>query len=175
MESVQSVNPSQVQSTKFFDPQNNYNGTKIGAIAVATELATLTCLDAYAGKAKFSKFLVKSAKLLPLYLIPAFIVDYLNNNQKQNTEPNAKTENGKDYTKVNMGEKWGAVLGGVAGALSSLINMKELKAISGAKYSPIASLLVNSVISALGGHWLGKITDKYTNKHSVKEADNAKE
>jgi len=177
MTSVQSVGTAQVSNKKFLDSPNKYTGLKVGATAAAAVLATTTGLDIAIGNAKFSKFLIRASKVIPLYIVPAFIVDYLNNDQKQNTEPNAKTEKGNDYVKVNMGEKWGAVLGCVVGILSGLININEIKAIwakNASKFGPIAGTIIGVCATALGGHWLGIITDKYTNKQAAKVADEQK-
>ena len=72
-----------------------------------------------------------------------------------------------------MGKKWGAVLGGVAGILSRLININELQTASknNSKIARTVGFVAYVSAYALGGHWLGKITDKYTNKQIAKEAD----
>lgn len=52
-----------------------------------------------------------TALMLPISLGCGLLVDYLNNKQRKNSEPNAVTKEGNEYTKVNMGKKNGFKMG----------------------------------------------------------------
>ena len=105
------------------------------------------------------------AKAAPVYIGAGLIVDYMNNRQRAKTEPNAKTKNGNDYVKTNMGKKYGWMLGLAAGPLLSK-GSELLK-------NPIGKCLfvAGVVASTIGGEILGVITDKLSNRKAAKAAD----
>ncbi|MBR1460830.1 hypothetical protein IJ596_04280 [bacterium] len=113
------------------------------------------------------------AKIAPLALACGLIVDYYNNKQRKNTEPNAVTENGNEYVKVNKGKKVGTLLGVAATILNTPRALKKLKG-----YNPVASAagaIVAMAVTALGGCMLGAISDNMSNKKAAKMADAAAE
>ena len=109
--------------------------------------------------------------VIPLYLGCGAIVDWANNKQRANSEPNAETEKGNKYTKVNMGKKLGAILGAVTCGISSIINNKAIKQILATSPNKAFTIGFAFVTSALGGLMLGSIADKMSNKQAAKEAD----
>ena len=108
---------------------------------------------------------------IPLYLGCGALVDWANKNQRANSEPNAETEKGNKYTKVNMGKKLGAILGVVAYGISALINNKAMKQVLATSPNKVVAIASSLASGALGGLILGSIADKMSNKQAAKEAD----
>lgn len=122
---------------------------------------------------KSIKFLKPMMIAIPMYLGCGAIVDWANKKQRQNKTPNAETENGNKYTKVNMGKKLGAVLGVVAYAISGLANKAQMKKIMESSPNKFVSMAITAGVGAIGGYLLGSIADKLSNKQAAKEADKA--
>lgn len=99
------------------------------------------------------------------------IVDRANKKQRANSDPNAITENGNQYTKVNMGKKLGAILGATVYSISALINKGAMKKILASSPNKVISVAIAMGINILGGLTLGAIADKISNKKAAKEAD----
>lgn len=111
------------------------------------------------------------AAAIPFYIGCGALVDYANKKQRESLEPNAKTKNGNEYTKVNMGKKLGAGLGVVSYAALALINKKQVaKALEMSPCKPL-SFVVSLGIAALGGRGLGAWADKLSNKKAARAAD----
>lgn len=110
---------------------------------------------------------------IPIYLGCGAIVDWANRKQRANSEPNATTKNGNEYTKVNMGKKLGAALGAAAYVISGIINKGQLKKVLAASPNKAVTIASSVGIGMFGGYILGAIADKLSNKQAAKEADNA--
>lgn len=102
---------------------------------------------------------------LPFYIGAGAVVDIANNKQRAKSEPNAETKNGNPYVKVDMGKKLGLGLGLLCESGILALNKSVRKA---ATPSQIASGMITA---AVGGLLLGAITDKLSNKHAAKIAD----
>ena len=105
---------------------------------------------------------------LPVYIGAGAIIDYMNNKQRANSEPNAKTKNGNPYVKANMGKKLGFATGVLAEILLYSINKNAQNAV---KKSGKSSLIAGMLLAGTGGYLLGALTDKISNKKARKEAD----
>lgn len=167
MTSVQPISATQPLSAGANKPKNQYTGTITGAIVSAIPLTAgaVGIAKKYPGSVK------TMAVAIPFYVLPGMIVDYFNNKQRENTEPNAKTDKGNDYVKVNMGKKLGAVLALAVSAVSAMVFKPKLLFNGGNKTFAVINSVFGLALSALGGYGLGAIADNYSNKLAKKEAD----
>jgi hypothetical protein len=79
------------------------------------------------------------------------------------------TRNGNVYYKSDIGKKYGAALGVFAYPLLTV----SKSALRGNGVAPLAVLLLNACVGAIGGSILGSITDSFANKGAKKFADKA--
>lgn len=154
MTSVQTINSATTFKANNLSKKKQYVGTGIG-VGVAATLGTLAlCTPASKGY-RVLNALKSFAKVLPLYAGPGLLVDCLNNNQR---------EKGNEYTKVNSGKKYGAILGVVSPLIMGIIDRNKINL-------PFVAKIATLGISALCGYGLGVLTDKIENKQAAKEAD----
>jgi len=169
MTSVQAINSSPTFTANNV-PKKQYIGTMIGGATAATLGALVLASPASKG-ARILMALKQFAKALPIFAGTGFIVDYLNNRQREKISPNAKTDKGNDYTKVNNGKKYGALLGIVAPLINRLFNKNTVQAPLGVKIAALPFMIIGMGMSALFGYGLGALTDKLENSQAAKEAD----
>lgn len=118
------------------------------------------------------KMILKNlAFAIPIYLGAGAVVDYFNNKQRKENEPNAITKNGNEYTKVNMGKKLGLILGAAAQIGLMAVQPKRMKRVDMLSPNPKLTKAISTGIGAVGGFILGAITDHNANKKAAKEAD----
>ena len=96
------------------------------------------------------------------------IVDYFNNKKREKAQPNAETENGNAYVKVNNGKKVGTLLGITIPTVASLAQIFILKELPSTSKAGTAGKLI---ARAATGFILGAITDKISNNKARKAAD----
>ncbi len=118
--------------------------------------------------AKSTNFKKALILALPVYLGAGAIVDYFNNKQRENSEPNAKTKKGNPYVKADMGKRIGFGTGVAAEILLYALNKnaQETAKKAGKRY-----FLSGLVMAGIGGYLLGALTDRISNKKAAKAAD----
>ena len=171
MTSVQAINASQTFTANPCKSKDKYTGTIIGAGVAATMSSLALCVPANKG-VRLMAGLKTLARTIPLFAGVGLLVDYLNNKQRKSTQPNAKTDKGNDYVKVNNGKKYGALLGVVAPLVMKIFNNNKVQASLGVKIAALPFMLIGAGVSALCGYGLGALTDKLDNSQAIKDADN---
>jgi len=172
MTSVQAINSATTFTANNVPKKKQYVGTEIGA-GVAATLGTLVLCSPVSEGARLLTALKSFARTLPLFAGAGFLIDYLNNRQRVKTQPNEKTDKGNDYTKVNSGKKYGALLGIVSPLIMRIFNKNTVQAPLGVKIAALPFMVIGMGVSALCGYGLGALTDKIENKQAAKEADKA--
>ena len=168
MSSIQSISATQpFTASNSYTPKKRYTGAATGA-AFSMFSLVLNSVALAKGRSKFPEFLKHIAKRIPIYIGSGFIVDCLNNKQRESRPHNTITPNGSTYTKVNRGKTFGAGLGLLSGSILYFINKNRIKVPDFLSKMALASCLA---VSAAGGHLLGSITDKIANNKTAKEAD----
>ena len=109
------------------------------------------------------------AKVAPVIVGVGLITDLGNNFLRRNKEPDAYTEKGNAYTKVDIGKKTGFV----NGVIAEILMMKFLGNTYKAMGATPAQKVVTALIGGIGGHILGSIADKMANKKAAEAADKA--
>ena len=166
-----------VQPVNASVKENYYPGLIVGTANAGAAGVSVLALNSLAKTAENAKSLNAStlksfAKTAPMAIGAGVLVDYLNNRQRANTEPNAVTEKGNKYTKVNNGTKFGALLGGLCGVINGVLNCNLFK--DAAKFSKTGAAIgsfIGICSMAAGGYLLGSITDMLANKKAAKIAD----
>ena len=102
---------------------------------------------------------------IPFYLGAGALVDFANNKQRRTSEPNAKTKNGNEYVKVDMGKKLGGFLG--IACEGGMIALNKAFKNSPRIHNPLGTI----ALSAIGGFALGALADKIANNKAAKLAD----
>lgn len=168
MSSIQAISASQpFTASNSYTPQKRYTGVATGAVFSMIPLV-LNSVALAKGRLKFPEFFKHIAKRIPVYVGSGFIVDCLNNKQRESRPHNTITPNGSTYTKVNRGKTFGAVLGLLSGSILCYMSRNKIKVPDFLSKMALASCLA---IFAAGGHLLGSITDKIANNKTAKEAD----
>lgn len=125
-------------------------------------------------KLKSTNFPKMVARFIPVYIALGAIVDFANKMQRKKAEPNAQTNKGNNYTKVNMGKKLGAGLGLIAAGIGLAINRKSYaKLFNIMPDQKIKTLVQGSIMDVVAGFGLGALADKMSNHKAAKEADKA--
>ena len=117
--------------------------------------------------AKSVSWLKSFGMAVPFILGMGLLTDIGNNFVRKHKEPNAVTDKGNAYTKVDIGKKTGFVNGVFAEAALMMLQKDALKKLGSTPAQKIVTLLVGGV----GGYILGAIADKMSNDKAAKEAD----
>lgn len=109
------------------------------------------------------------AKVAPVIIGLGILTDIGNNFVRKHKEPDAYTEKGNAYTKVDIGKKTGFV----NGVIAEILMMKFLGNTYKAMGATPAQKVATAIIGGVGGYILGAITDKMANKKAAEAVDKA--
>ena len=168
MSSIQAISATQpLTASNSYTPKKRYTGAATGA-AFSMFSLVLNSVALAKGRSKFPEFLKHIAKRIPIYIGSGFIVDCLNNKQRESRPHNTITPNGSTYTKVNRGKTFGALLGLLSGSVIFYMSRNKIKV---PEFLSKMAFATSLAVFAAGGHLLGSITDKIANNKTAKEVD----